>query len=184
VLADQREQAQIAMLDHSLPPEDGAVRSATEIAGRMKRMAQDLGGAYSRLALEVVVPLVRRRVDILQAKGIIPNKIPIDQLLVALKITSPISQTQNANKVQPRVDFMQIVASLLGPTAVPMVAKVEAMLPQIARDLGILESEIRSEKEQGLLEQWVNEQATQKAQMLVQQMQADEASQQPEALPQ
>lgn len=184
VLADQREQAQIAMLDHSLPPEDGAVRSATEIAGRMQRRSQDLGGAYSRLALEVVVPLVRRRVDILQGKGIIANKIPIDQLLVALKITSPISQTQNANKVQPRVDFMQIVASLLGPSAVPMVAKVEAMLPQIARDLGILESEIRSEKEQGLLEQWVNQQATQKAQMLVQQMQADEASQQPEALPQ
>ncbi len=186
VIADEREQAQIAMLDHSLPPEDGAVRSATEIAGRMKRMSQDLGGAYSRLALEVVVPLVRRRIDILQAKGIIPNKIPIDQLLVALKVTSPIAQTQNANKVQPRVDFMQIVASLLGPQAVPMVANVERMLPQIGRDLGLLENEIRSEKEQGLLQQWVDQLATQKAQQIIAQMdaQAGADSQGQEALPQ
>ena len=162
VIADEREQAQIAMLDHSLPPEDGAVRSATEIAGRMKRTAQDLGGAYSRLGLEVVVPVVRRRIDILQSKGIIPNTIPIDQLLVALKVTSPIAQTQNANKVQPRVDFMQIVASLLGPQAVPMVANVERMLPQIGRDLGLQETELRSEKEQAMLQQWVDQMATQR----------------------
>lgn len=176
VIADEREQAQIAMLDHSLPPEDGAVRSATEIAGRMKRTAQDLGGAYSRLGLEVVVPVVRRRIDILQSKGIIPNTIPIDQLLVALKVTSPIAQTQNANKVQPRVDFMQIVASLLGPQAVPMVANVERMLPQIGRDLGLQETELRSEKEQAMLQQWVDQMATQKAQMIVQQMQTDAAA--------
>ena len=58
------------------------------------------------------------------------------------------------------------------------------MLPQIARDRGILESESRSEKEQGLLEQWVDQQATQKAQMLVQQMQSDDAAQEAGALPQ
>ena len=187
VIADEREQAQIAMLDHSLPPEDGAVRSATEIAQRMKRMGQDLGGAYARLALEVIVPLVRRRIDILQARGAIPNKIPIDQLLVALKITSPIAQTQRANKVQPRVDFMQIIASLLGPSAVPLVANVEKLLPEIGRDLGVDEQYIRSEAEQGVLQQLVDQLASQKAQMIVQQMEAQggaDAQPAPGALPQ
>lgn len=173
VIADEREQAKIAMLDQTLPPDDGAVRSATEIAERMKRMSQDLGGAYSRLALEVIVPLVRRRIDILQTKGAIPNKIPVDQLVVALKITSPIAATQRANKVGPQIDFLQTIAMLMGQQAIPLVTNIEALLPDIGRGYGLDERYLRDDKGQAILQQWVDQLATQKAQMIVDQMPAE-----------
>ncbi len=175
VIADEREQMKIAMLDQTLPPDDGAVRSATEIAERMKRLSQDLGGAYARLALEVVVPLVRRHIDILHSRKALPTNLSIDQLLVALKVTSPIAQSQKANKVMPTVNWMTMIQSLVGAESLPMIAAVEKVFPDLGRDLGVSAEHIRSERDQQLLKAWVEKLATAKAEQMVAQMQADSA---------
>ncbi|MDH3740535.1 MAG: portal protein, partial [Hyphomicrobiales bacterium] len=71
ILQDLREQVKQITFDDTLPPDAGAVRSATEIVERLNRLQQDLSGAFARMVLEIVVPLVKRVVDILQRKGLI-----------------------------------------------------------------------------------------------------------------
>lgn len=137
VLADQRQQAQKAMLDEGLPPEQGGVRSALEIAERMKNLAANHIGAYSRHVQEIIVPAVRRVVDILDLKMLLDTKLPLDQLLTQVKVTSPMAAALKADMVKRQVEWVQLTGALGGPQAQAMVAKLELMMADIGHDLGI-----------------------------------------------
>ncbi len=60
VLNDMRMGVKATLMDQSLPADGAAVRSATEIMERVKRLASDHIGAYGRLIKEVVVPMKSR----------------------------------------------------------------------------------------------------------------------------
>lgn len=144
VLADEREQMKQALFDDTLPPDAGAVRSATEIAERMRRLSQDLSGAYGRLTLEIVVPLVRRVVDILEQLGLLPTSLKINQLLTQVRVVAPIAAGQSASKVQAHVNWVDILNLQGGPGSANKVAKLETLGPQLGRWLGVEEQFIRS----------------------------------------
>lgn len=55
VVDDERMQIKQAGFDNALPPEAGAVRSPTEILERKEKLAQDYGGIYGRLVMEVEI---------------------------------------------------------------------------------------------------------------------------------
>ena len=137
VLADQRQQAQRAMLDEGLPPEAGGVRSALEIAERMKNLAANHIGAYARHVAEIIVPAVRRVIDILDTKRLLDTKLPLDQLLTQVKVTSPMAAALKADMVKRQVEWVQLTGALGGPQAQAMVAKLELMMADIGHDLGI-----------------------------------------------
>jgi hypothetical protein len=148
VMQEERDQMKQALFDDTLPPDTAAVRSATEIAERMRRLSQDLAGVYGRLTLEIIKPLVQRVIDVLERKGKLPTNIKIDQLLTQVRVVSPIAAGQNAASMSAAVNAMQMVGMLGGPQA-PMVAfKVEDLYPQIGRWSGIEEKYIRSQADQ------------------------------------
>lgn len=137
VLADQRQQVQRAMLDDGLPPEQGGVRSALEIAERMKHLAANTIGAYARHVQEIIVPAVRRVIDILDTKKLLATRLPMDQLLTQVKVTSPMAAAIKADMVKRQVEWVQMVLALGGEQARAMTVKLEMMLADIGHDLGI-----------------------------------------------
>lgn len=163
VLEDLRVSIRKTMLDHGLPPENSGVRSATEIIERMREIAQDLGGAFGRLMSELIVPLVRRVVDILYKKGMIPE-VKVDQFAVKVQINSPLARTQQMQDVQKVVQFLEIAATLAGPNAPLIVGKIEDILPWIAEQMGVPARLLREEGEiRRLFEQMMQAAANQNA---------------------
>jgi hypothetical protein len=145
ILQDLREAVKQIMLDDTLPPDSGAVRSATEIVERMKRLSADLSGAYARLVLEIVRPLVQRVIDVLFRRKLIKTNLTIDQLLLRVEVISPIAKLQQAQDVSSIVDWLQIQLSLGGQEMMMLTSKVEDIFAEIGRKMGVSERYIRSE---------------------------------------
>lgn len=155
ILQDLRESVKQTMLDDTLPPDSGAVRSATEIVERMKRLSADLSGAYARLILEIIRPLIQRVIDVLYRRKLISTNLRIDQLLTKVEVVSPIAKLQQAQDVSSTVEWLQIIVSIGGPQMMMLVAKVEDIFTDIGRKLGISESLIRSDAEKKKIQQAV-----------------------------
>ncbi len=146
IVDEQRMQIRRAMFDDTLPPDAGAVRSATEIMERMKRLSQDLGGIFGRLQLEIIKPLVERVMEVLFKARILPKEVSIDQLTVGLKVISPISDTQNAAQARRVVDYAQMIAMLQGPQAIPLYLR-DTSFVDLGRGIGVAERHITSNAE-------------------------------------
>ena len=129
------------MMDQALPQDTAAVKSATEIMERVKRLASDHIGAFGRLIKEIVVPTVRRRMEIAYNKGLIRTEIPIDQLLVRVKVKSPIALSREAQRVEKILNWLQMVLSIAAATGTPgwaqRVAHLEDALAEIGAELGV-----------------------------------------------
>ncbi|MEW6256827.1 MAG: portal protein [Pseudomonadota bacterium] len=138
VVNELRMAVQTAMMDQSLPPDGAAVRSATEILERTKRLASDHMGAYGRLVHEIIVPAGERALEIAYDARVISVQIPIDQLLVKTRITSPIAAARYAARAQNSLQWAEIAGMLLGPAADLVVNKVP-LLMDIGRGLGVSE---------------------------------------------
>lgn len=155
VLQDLRDNAKQAMFDDTLPPDTGAVRSATEIVERLKRLNQDLAGAYSRLVLEIVRPLVQRCLDVLARRGFLPADLDIDQMLLKIDVVAPIARGQQAQDVSNIIEWLEIMNALAGREGMMLNAKIETLFAEIGRKLGVSESYLRSEDEKKMLQQQI-----------------------------
>lgn len=147
ILQDLREAVKQIMLDDTLPPDSGSVRSATEIVERMKRLAADLSSAYARLVLEIIRPLIQRVIDVLYRRKLIKTKLQIDQLLLKVEVVSPIAKMQQAQDVSSIVEWLQIQLSLGGMELTMLTSKVEDIFADIGRKLGVPEAYIRGDNE-------------------------------------
>jgi Bacteriophage head to tail connecting protein len=152
---DLREQVKQITFDDALPPDAGAVRSATEIVERMKRLMSDLAGAYPRLLLEIIVPLWRRLIDVMYRRQLIAVNLPLDQLVLKVQISSPIARAQKAQDVGQIVEYLQIMLSLFGMQGTALVAKIEEMGPDIGRMMGISPHHLRDKSERDQLQKMV-----------------------------
>lgn len=155
ILQDLREAVKQIMLDDTLPPDSGAVRSATEIVERMKRLSADLSGAYARLVLEIVRPLVQRVIDVLFRRKLISTNLTLDQLLLRVEVVSPIAKLQQAQDVSSLVEWLQIQLSLGGPQLMMLTSKIEEIFGDIGRKLGVSERYVRSEADKKKIQQLV-----------------------------
>lgn len=155
VLQELRMQAKEVMLDDTLPPDGASVRSATEIVERMKRLSLDLQGAYARLVLEIIIPLIERIIDVLDQRKLIPAAITIDQLLYKVQIVSPVARAQQASQVQSIVEWLQIILGLGGQEMMLMTARVEQIFSDMGQKLGVSEKYIRSDADKQQIQQLV-----------------------------
>lgn len=170
VLQDLREAVKQVMLDDTLPPDSGSVRSATEIVERMKRLSADLAGAYSRMVLEIIKPLVQRVLDVLHKRNLLEVPLEIDQLLTKVEVVSPIAKLQQAQDVSSLVEWLQIMLSLGGMEITVLTAKVETIFTEIGKKMGVADRLMRSDIEKGQLQKMVA-QILANAQMAAQQQQ-------------
>lgn len=155
VQQDLREQVKQITFDDALPPDAGAVRSATEIVERMKRLMSDLASAYPRLLLEIVVPLWQRLIDVMHRRQLIKFNLPVDQLVLKVQISSPIARAQRAQDVGNMVEYLQIVLSLFGMQGAMLAVKAEDMIPDMGRMMGIPPNLLRGQQERQALQQMV-----------------------------
>ncbi len=123
------------MLDDTLPPDNMSARSATEVAERMKELAQNLGSAFGRLITETMVPIVARVLYVMDERGIIEMPLRVNGLEVKVTPVSPIAQAQNMGDIEKVMQWVQI-ASSLGPQG-QMAIKTDGIADHIADKLGV-----------------------------------------------
>jgi hypothetical protein len=147
VMQEEREQIRKVLLDDELPIEADAVRSATEVAGRLRRYQRNRGGLGARLPYDLIAPMVTRLSDLLYEIGALPTAVKIDHILTKLIMTAPAAAAQRAHKVESTVNWLQMVTMLLGPQAVMLTAEIESLIPELGRWLGVDERHIRTKME-------------------------------------
>lgn len=161
VVQEERDQVNRIGFNRQLPPDTGAVRSPTEIMARIRDLDIDLGGVYGRVALEIVHPVAQRAINILANLNILETDLTIDQLTVGLDVTSPIANSQNAARAKTTVDYMQVVSALLGPDTLALTMRLEETVPNLGRDMGVREKDLRSDEETQAIRQAIVERAAQ-----------------------
>ncbi|MFG1383241.1 portal protein [Xanthobacter versatilis] len=158
VLNELRMSVQSAMMDQSLPADGAAVRSATEILERVKRLASDHVGAFGRLVHEIVLPAGARALEIAYDAKIISTDVSIDQLLVKTRITSPIAVARYAAQAQKSVEYAMIVRSLMSAppgSGEDLVLDKIPLLMDIGRGLGVPERHLVDEKRRAEIQERV-----------------------------
>lgn len=146
VTDEQRMQIKRAMFDNSLPPDGAAVRSATEIMERMTVLNQEFGGVLGRLTLEIIQPTVERVIEILANKKVLKTELSVDQLMIGLKVVSPVADSQSAAQARKVVDYAQMISLLHGPAMLPRYVRDEAFV-DLGRSIGVAEKHITNEAE-------------------------------------
>lgn len=136
ILKELRMDVQSGMNDQSLPPDGAAVRSATEIMERVKRLASDHQGAYGRLIMEIIVPAAQRVMEIAVDLKIIEAPVSIDRLLVDLQVASPLAMAREAEALKRVTEYMQL-AMMVSPQQPGRYIKLDEVLPDIALKLSI-----------------------------------------------
>jgi hypothetical protein len=147
VLNELRSQIRDALHDAALPEGGMTPKSAAEIMARMARVKQNYVGAFGRLIHEIVPYVVPRVIEILYSHGLITYQGRIDQLLVAIEVTSPMAQALKADTHKTTVEAMQLVAMLEGPQGVARRFDLDKLLPEMIRDLGVKSEFVRNLQE-------------------------------------
>lgn len=119
---EMRMQIREMLLDQQLPPEEGAVRSPTEIIARLRRLTDDIQGAFGRMYREILIPLVQRVLDILDQWNLLPTMPQVDNLLVSLQILSPLAEGQALEEAERATRWLATAFEILGPEQVDLVA--------------------------------------------------------------
>lgn len=158
VLNDLRMGVKATMMDQSLPADGAAVRSATEILERVKRLASDHLGAYGRLIKKVTIPAIKRVLELAYERGLIQTDLSIDQLLIKVKIKSPLSIAREAQRIEKIIQWLQMVLMILADRA-GRVAHMELALSDIGRQLGVPQEYIVTAEERQQMDEAEQEQA-------------------------
>ncbi len=164
-----------ALLDATLPPDGAAVRSATEILERVKRMSSDYTGAFGRLVSEIVVPVVRRVTEIAYSRQLIPDNISIDQLLVRVRVVSPLAQARQVREVEAITQGLQLLAAI-DPRLMLRLVQIDPAMIDVLRALGFPERNLTTAEQRAEQDQQ-DAQAAQMAQMMAAAPAAKDAAQ-------
>jgi hypothetical protein len=143
------------MLNNRLPSDAGPVRSATEIAERVKDNSVDIGAAYGRLVYELVQSVIKRILDILMSKGLIKldNRFSkIDNLFAKIVIQSPAAKRQRYEDVQNVVQSLQILFGISPETAMTTF-NMDKIGKYIAENGGVPATLLNSEEESAKVKQ-------------------------------
>tara|TARA_R100000231_G_scaffold25866_2_gene23454 strand:- start:1861 stop:3408 length:1548 start_codon:yes stop_codon:yes gene_type:complete len=162
VINDLRMNIKKIMLDDTLPPDNMSARSATEVAERMKELAQNLGSAFGRLITETMVPMVARILYVMDERGLIEMPLKVNGLEVKVSPVSPIAQAQNLGDIEKIMNWVQLSAGL-GPEG-QMSVRTGSISDYVADKLGI-PAELRTTDAE---RQQMMEQAQQAAMMAAQ----------------
>ena len=155
VLEDLRMGIKAAMMDKGLPPDTGAVRSATEIISRARELVQDIGSPFGRLMTEFLRPTLQKTINILVKKGLIDvgGPIKINGGHVQMVINSPLAREQDLNDVENVTKWAQIVQAVAGPQMAIIGMKVEDIPEYLAQKLGVDPRLVRPKDERKVMQQ-------------------------------
>lgn len=115
VIGNGQDQIRDALLDTRLSSQGGTPPSAMEVAAKLQQNARVHIGAYGRLIEEIMPVIVPRTIEILNEWGLVQMPIPLNPLLYALSVVSPMAQAMKADKMMASSQYYQIASTLAGP---------------------------------------------------------------------
>jgi len=111
-IKDLRDSIRKAFLADQFSPVEGTKMSALEIAQRGRAIAQNLGATYAGLQNDLLVPIVKDSLTILQKQNKLPKGFTIDRELVDVVFLSQIAQAQRLTEVDAMLQFATISQQL------------------------------------------------------------------------
>jgi Bacteriophage head to tail connecting protein len=155
IFKDMAMEIQMGMNDNQLPPDTAAVRSATEVLERVKRIAGDHMGAYGRMIMEIVVPAVKRVMEIAYEAKQLPNTVDIDRMFVDVQVASPMALAREAERMQKLTQYVDLALMMVQAkqAGVDRYVKLDVMVPEIARSMAIPERMLPSDKERAAMDE-------------------------------
>lgn len=141
----------------TLGPPEGTPMSAAEVHERMADLARVAGSAYGRMHAELVRPLIRRCVYILQKMGQLPDIPTIGGKEIDIVNVSPLAQAQHNDDVARVVRLGQVSNGLFGPQMTNLVINPEEAVSYMATKMGVPEKVIRNKVEREQLVQALQE---------------------------
>ena len=113
---------------------DSERTTAEEVRMTQLELEQSLGGLYSLLTVEFLLPYLERTLLVLQRSNQIP-KLPKD--LVRPKIVAGINALGRGQDALALTQFMQTIAGVLGPQAIPQYISASEAIKRLAAAQGI-----------------------------------------------
>lgn len=147
-----REQIKQILVDDTIPPLSGSVRSPTEIMERMRRLTQDHAGAFPRLKGEIVDPLVARVLDIVEARKVLPVQVDLDPLLTSIVIKSPLARAQSYEDMMAIIEAVSFGMQILGQEGAFFTYDLEFAARELARLRGADPRIVRDPKQSAKLQ--------------------------------
>jgi hypothetical protein len=135
MLEDLRGRIRHALLADQLAQIRDRTMTATEVLERSAEMARLLGATFGRLQSELLSPLVRRGLDILARRGIVPA-IDIDGETVDLTYKSPLARLRAQSDVADALMWVEQVTAMGAGEAIDRAATAR----WLARALGVPET--------------------------------------------
>jgi len=170
-MEERRERVRKALMVDPFGDVDSPVKSATEISLRQQELAQQVGAQFGRLQSELLVPIVRRALAILENNGLI-EPIELDGAKVDLNYESPLARMQDQEDMTGLMQYMEILTSL-GQETLMMNFKIEDLADEIGPKLGVPADMRRDKPEREKMMQGIQQMVAQF--MAEQQMKAQEA---------
>lgn len=157
IIDELRMQIKEMLHDEPLPSEAGAVRSPTEIVARLKRLSQDINGAFGRLHTELFRPLIERVVDIMQQWGLVSDNIRIDDYIMKVQVLSPLASSQMLEEVEKTVRFYEILVATAGIEEARIFIDTDAWGIWLHERMGVTSKIVRDPEERKRLRELAEE---------------------------
>lgn len=126
-----------ALFDEQLPPQSGAVRSATEIMERIKELSQATTGPFGRLMSELINPFMARSLEVIDDQGYLDESFSVDGLMVSAQVLSPLAQQQSMDDIQKVVRWAELINAIAGQEVAMLGMKIEDFPKYLAEKLGV-----------------------------------------------
>lgn len=136
VMSNLQSQIREALLDTRMFDDGGTPPSASEVAFMAQQNAKVHVGAYGRLNRELVVPVVRRAMEILNEWRILPQLMSFNELMVSISINSPMAQALKADELQASINYYKLAAEMaMGPPQIDQFVSRVRLLERARRTL-------------------------------------------------
>ena len=125
-----------ALYDEMLGPPEGTPMSATEVRERQADMARRIGSPFVRLQSELVQPLLKRVIFILQRQGFF--EVPkVNGREVKIVSVSPLAKAQEQESVRNIYAWLELLAQHYGPEIAAVASMPEEVAAFSAERMGI-----------------------------------------------
>lgn len=174
LVGDLQGQIKQAMFDTRLPEYSGTPRSASEMTGRLQQRTNIHIGAFGRLVNEIMPIIVPRVAEILSDFGHLPAVASIDDLLIAVKVRSPMAAALNADRLASIANYWDTVIAFAGPDKARLYGKLDKILEQVGEGLQIDKDLIPDETEKAQITKEMQAEQAQQLQALFAQKAAEQ----------
>jgi len=145
ILNEMRHNVKKALFNETLGAPEGTPMSATEVHERMADLSRQIGSSFGRLHTELVTPVLKRTVHILQKQGKIEIPV-INGRQVKIVNTSPLAQAQHNEDVARVGRWLQLLNGGFGPQMTNAVVEATDTAIYVGKKIGVPESLIRDKE--------------------------------------